>query len=102
MRASEIRELTTAEVQARLDAAREELFNLNFQRAAGQLKDQSRLKIVRRDIARYLTILNERRILERWQAMVAGHQGKASATAGTEGEQPSPAGGSQVNDEEAA
>jgi large subunit ribosomal protein L29 len=63
--------MTTAEIHDKLDAAREELFNLRFQRAAGQLKDYSRLEAVKRDIARYMTVLNERRILEEWEAAMA-------------------------------
>jgi large subunit ribosomal protein L29 len=70
-RSSDIREMTTTEIHENLDSAREELFNLRFQRAAGQLKDYSRLDVVKRDIARYLTVLNERRILEEWDAAMA-------------------------------
>ncbi len=60
MKAEEIRELTTEEIQAQLDEAREELMNLRFQQATGELVDYTRIRIVRRDIARMLTILNER------------------------------------------
>jgi|DewCreStandDraft_5_1066085.scaffolds.fasta_scaffold01235_31 large subunit ribosomal protein L29 len=71
VRAREIREMTTAEIQNKLEEARQELFNLRFQRAAGQLKDTSRLTAVKRDIARYLTVLRERRLLEEWEAAMA-------------------------------
>lgn len=101
VRASEIREMTTAEIHNRLDAAREELFNLRFQRAAGQLKDYSRLKVVKRDIARYMTVLNERRILEEWEAAMAAAGATPAAEAGGDvdgGE----AGGQDEEDEEEA
>lgn len=71
VRAREIREMTTAEIQNKLEEARQELFNLRFQQAAGQLKDTSRLTAVKRDIARYLTVLRERRLLEEWEAAMA-------------------------------
>lgn len=60
MKASEIRELSTEEILARLEEAREELMNLRFQQATGELTDTSRLRLARRDIARLLTVLNER------------------------------------------
>ncbi len=46
-----------ADIQKRLEDAREEYFNLRFQRASGQLEDYTQIKLVRRDIARMLTIL---------------------------------------------
>ncbi len=61
MKAEEIRELSTEEIQVQLDEAREELMNLRFQQATGELVDFTRIRIVRRDIARMLTILNERK-----------------------------------------
>lgn len=66
MKASEIRELTTEEIIMQVDESREELMNLRFQQATGELVDFTRLKHVRRLIARCLTILNER---ERAEAM---------------------------------
>jgi large subunit ribosomal protein L29 len=60
MKASEIRELSTEEILARLEEAREELMNLRFQQATGELTDTSRMRLARRDIARLLTVLNER------------------------------------------
>jgi large subunit ribosomal protein L29 len=80
-RSSEIRDMTTPEIHTKLDEAREELFNLRFQRAAGQLKDYSRVQVVKRDIARYMTVLSERRILEEWEAAVAA-AGVVPATSG--------------------
>lgn len=87
VRAKEIREMSTAEIQSKLDDAREELFNLRFQRAAGQLKDTSRLTAVKRDIARYLTVLNERRILQEWEAATAAAEAAEGSQTANEDEE---------------
>ena len=60
MKASEIRELTTEEINRELEQARENLFNLRFRLATSQLRDHNVLKAARRDIARLETILRER------------------------------------------
>jgi large subunit ribosomal protein L29 len=60
MKADEIRALSTEDIRAQLDEAREEVMNLRFQQATGELVDFTRLKYTRRLIARMLTILNER------------------------------------------
>jgi large subunit ribosomal protein L29 len=60
MKPDEIRDLTDAEIQSRLNDAREELMNLRFQMAIGGLTDHTRLRITRRNIARFLTMINER------------------------------------------
>ena len=60
--ASELRELADTELMARLDETREELFNLRFQNATGQLDNYARLGQVRREIARISTVLREREI----------------------------------------
>jgi large subunit ribosomal protein L29 len=60
MKTSEIRNLTTDQLHARLNDAHEELMNLRFQLASGGLTDYTRLRYTRRDIARLETILNER------------------------------------------
>jgi len=60
MRPSEIRGLSTAEMARHLDEAHQEMFNLRFQYATGQLKNTARLSEVRREIARLRTILRER------------------------------------------
>lgn len=64
MQVYEIRQLSTVEIQQRLEDAREELFNLRFQWSSGQLRDNNRLTQVKRDIARMLTILRERELAE--------------------------------------
>ena len=60
--AHEFRELTEAELKDRLSAAKEELFNLRFQNATGQLTNNRRISTVKRDIARIYTVLREREL----------------------------------------
>lgn len=60
MRASEFREMTSEDLETRLQETRRELFNLRQQWFTGSLQDQNRLSAVRKDIARILTILGER------------------------------------------
>ena len=58
--ASEFRELDDKELKQRLSDAKEELFNLRFQLATGQLTNNRRIGVVKRDIARVYTVLGER------------------------------------------
>ncbi|AMA74418.1 MULTISPECIES: 50S ribosomal protein L29 [Aneurinibacillus] len=62
MKANEIRNLTTAEIEQKLTSLKEELFNLRFQLATGQLDNTARIRQVRKDIARAKTILREREL----------------------------------------
>ena len=62
MKAEEIRQLSTEEIRARLDDAREELMKLRFQHVTGELVDTSRLRKTRRLIARLLTVLRAREL----------------------------------------
>jgi large subunit ribosomal protein L29 len=59
---AELRELPDDELVTRLREAKEELFNLRFQVATGQLDNNKRLQTVRRDIARIYTIMREREL----------------------------------------
>jgi large subunit ribosomal protein L29 len=59
---TELRELLDDELVTRLREAKEELFNLRFQVATGQLDNNKRLQTVRRDIARIYTIMREREL----------------------------------------
>ena len=59
LKASEIRELTADELERKLAETRQELFNLRFQGATGALENPARLRVVKREIARILTIQNE-------------------------------------------
>jgi len=56
---SDLRDLKSGEIETKLADAREELMKLRFQQVTGQLTDTSHLRILRRDIARMQTILNE-------------------------------------------
>jgi large subunit ribosomal protein L29 len=58
LKAKDLVELGDGELEQRIKAAREELFNLRFQHATGQLENTGRLREIRRDIARLLTIQN--------------------------------------------
>ena len=61
-RAAELRELPDEELYVRIEGAKEELFNLRFQLATGQLDNVARLKELRHDVARLATVLREREI----------------------------------------
>ncbi len=62
MKAKEIRDMTNDELQSKLTSLKEELFNLRFQLATGQLDNSMRVKDVRVSIARVKTILHEREL----------------------------------------
>ena len=62
MKASEVRELTTAELESKLKDLKAELFNLRFQLAINQLDNPMRISAVKKDIARVKTILRENEI----------------------------------------
>lgn len=57
-----LNEKTNADIEAALAKSKEELFNLRFQSATGQLDNTARLKAVKRDIARMYTVLREREL----------------------------------------
>ena len=59
---SELRELHADELNTRLRESKEELFNLRFQMATGQLDNNRRLRTVRQEIARIYTVLREREL----------------------------------------
>ena len=60
--AGELRELTDEELITKLRESKEELFNLRFQTATGQLTNNHRLRTVRQEIARTYTVLREREL----------------------------------------
>jgi large subunit ribosomal protein L29 len=62
MKASEFRNLTTAEIEQKIAGFKEELFNLRFQLATGQLDSPTRIREVRKSIARAQTVLREREL----------------------------------------
>ncbi|MBN2116770.1 MAG: 50S ribosomal protein L29 [Anaerolineales bacterium] len=59
IKVSDLRNLQSGEIETKLADAREELMKLRFQQVTGQLTDTSRLRILRREIARMQTILHE-------------------------------------------
>jgi large subunit ribosomal protein L29 len=61
---NDLRNMKPGEIETKLSDAREELRNLRFQQVTGQLTDTSRLRILRRDIARMLTVLREQKTTE--------------------------------------
>jgi len=60
--ADDLRAMTDDELVGKLREAKEELFNLRFQNATGQLDNNRRLQLVRRDIARIYTVMREREL----------------------------------------
>ena len=62
LKAHELDELNDVDLEARLREAKEELFNLRFQSATGQLDNHGRLRAVRKDIARIYTEMREREL----------------------------------------
>jgi large subunit ribosomal protein L29 len=61
---SELRNLKSGEIETKLSDAREELMKLRFQQVTGQLSDSSRLRVLRREIARMQTILRDQKAAE--------------------------------------
>jgi large subunit ribosomal protein L29 len=68
MKPDEIRALSNDEILSRMDEAYEEMLNLRFQLGVGQLSNPSRMREVRRDLARMKTILRERELWEAYQS----------------------------------
>ena len=62
MKATEIREMSAAELETKLSDLKKELFNLRFQHATNQLDNPVRIALVKKDIARVKTVLREKEI----------------------------------------
>ena len=62
MKIKEIKDMTSDELKTNLNSLKEELFNLRFQLATGQLDNSMRVKDVRKSIARVLTVMREREL----------------------------------------
>jgi large subunit ribosomal protein L29 len=60
MKAAELRDLSDEELRGKLRELQEELFNLRFQLATGQIENVGRIRMVRRDIARFKTIQHQK------------------------------------------
>ena len=68
MKVNEIRNLTTDEIVAKIKETKEELFNLRFQQATGNLDKPSKIKDLRHTVARLKTVLRERQLEEAGKA----------------------------------
>ena len=68
MKVNEIRNLTTEEINKKIDETKEELFNLRFQQATGNLEKPSRISELRKTVARLKTVLVERELKESEEA----------------------------------
>ena len=64
VKTSELRNLKAGEIETKLTDAREELMKFRFQQVTGQLTDTSRVRVLRREIARMQTILREQLVAE--------------------------------------
>ena len=62
LKAHELDEMTDVDLEAKLREAKEELFNLRFQAATGQLESHGRLRMVKKEIARIYTVVREREL----------------------------------------
>ena len=62
MKASELKDMTVEELQAKRASLKEELFNLRFQLAVNQLENSNRIGAVKKDIARVSTVIRQREI----------------------------------------
>lgn len=70
MKAVELRDLDSEELAVRLSELKEEIFNLRFQKATGQLDDHRQIRRIKRDVARIRTVLRERE-LTAWEEQQA-------------------------------
>ena len=64
MKPEEIRDKSVDELHAQVEELNETIFNLQFQHATGQLENPMRMKVVKKDIARVLTIIREKELAE--------------------------------------
>ena len=68
MKTSELREMTSAELDSKLQSLKEELFNLRFQLTVNQLDNPMRIKAVKKDIARVQTVIRQNELSEQADA----------------------------------
>ena len=74
--AGELRNIDTEDLVLKLREAKEELFNLRFQAATGQLESHGRLRAVKKDIARIYTVMRERELGITEDPVAAGTEGE--------------------------
>jgi large subunit ribosomal protein L29 len=75
MKAEDIRKMSIDKIEGALDDAREKLMKMRFQIATGELKDHNQPRLLRHDIARMSTILNQKRAEAEPQAEAKGKEG---------------------------
>ena len=78
-KAAEFRTLPDDELAARIDGAKEELFNLRFQLATGQLDNPARMRELRHEVARIATVMREREIEAELEALEPSIEGEAES-----------------------
>lgn len=59
MKASEIRNMSVEEMDQKVEGLRQEIFNLRFQKELGQMENPNKIRLLKRDIARLLTVITE-------------------------------------------
>ena len=84
MKASDARAMTVDQLDDEVLKLKKEQFNLRFQRATGQLENTSRVRVVRRDIARILTIARQKRSGDEPKLAVAPAKPKLAKTEGSQ------------------
>ncbi len=62
MKAKELFDMTNKELEVKLDSLKQELFNLRFKHATGQLENANQLNVIKKDIARVKTVLRQREL----------------------------------------
>jgi large subunit ribosomal protein L29 len=102
-KAAELRELPDEELYERMEGAKEELFNLRFQLATGQLDNTARLKDLRHDVARIATVLRERELereLDAWAAAEAARRERQEEASEEMSEAPDEGASDEVEEEQ--
>jgi large subunit ribosomal protein L29 len=81
MKAKEVHELTNEDLKSQLAESRAELFNLRFQMATSQLDNTARINMVKKDVARVLTIIREREITAELETLLEEQNAAVAETA---------------------
>lgn len=71
---ADIRAMSDVELDTAIENARREIFNLRFQKATGRLSNTARTRVVRRDLARLLTIRHERALWAEFELLAEGEE----------------------------
>lgn len=76
VKARQLREKTTAELRHQEDVLREQIFKLRFQKALGQAESPQKITMVRKELARVMTVITEQTIAAAGQSAVRGKDGE--------------------------